>query len=604
MKNRVLSGAAAVATAVTLATVHAQVGRGTTEWLTAGADAQRTFWIRADPKISVASMSAPGFDLQWSAKLDNRTRGVNGLQHGVTANGVTLFVPMSVVAGSSNTMYAIDNDTGYIVWQRTFDGALPAPTAQCPGGVTAGATRIVPLTPPAITAALAGLTGGGRATQGYRSVIGNPGEGAPVEVRGGGAGRGGAPAGGAPGAAGPGRQGAGDNPQGRGAAAPAAAAAPQRGGGFGGGAAPSIPGATPEQLGGGRGGLARASGVVYALSSDGILHVLGLPSGKDMQKPAEFIPANAKWTDTIAVDTTLYATTSGNCGGAPNAIWAIDLESEGKPVASWKSNGGPIVGRVAFATDGTLFAAVGSGTATGDGKTNAVVALDPKTLRLKDWFTQPNAAFVTGPTVFRQNDREIIAAATKDGRVLLLNAASLGGADHATPLLASAPVSGGLSAEALATWQEMTITPPAPAPAAAPGAPPAGFGAGAPTPSLNITYGSRWIVAPTTTGIASLKLRDAGGQLSFEPGWTAQGLIAPSSPIIVNGVVFALSTGGPSGPAALKAYEGTTGKLLWDSKTTMKASAAPGSFWSALSQVYVGTSDGALYAFGFTDERR
>src|SRR6476660_7892029 len=126
------------------AIVHGQVGRGTTEWLTAGADAQRTFWIRADPKISVASMSKPGFEQQWSAKLDNRVRGANGLTHGVTANGVTLFIPMSIVAGSSNSIYALDNDTGYVVWQRKFDATLPAATPQCPGGITAGATRIVP----------------------------------------------------------------------------------------------------------------------------------------------------------------------------------------------------------------------------------------------------------------------------------------------------------------------------------------------------------------------------------------------------------------------------------------------------------------------------
>src|SRR6185295_7164596 len=131
-------------------------------------------------------------------------------------------------------------------------------------------------------------------------------------------------------------------------------------------------------------------------------------------------------------------TTTGNCGGAPNAVWAIDLEKEGKPVASWKSNGGPMVGRIAFGADGTLFAAVGKGTAAGDGKSNAVVALDSTTLRMKDWFTQPNAEFVTGPTVFKQGDREVVAAATKDGRVLLLNASSLGGGDHATPLHAAA----------------------------------------------------------------------------------------------------------------------------------------------------------------------
>src|SRR4029450_11239866 len=118
--NRLVTGATAFGIACMVAAMGAQVGRGTTEWLTAGADAQRTFWIRTDPKISVAAVSEPGFERQWSAKLDARTRGVNGLQHGVTANGVTLFVPMSIVASSSNSVYALDNDTGYIVWQRQF----------------------------------------------------------------------------------------------------------------------------------------------------------------------------------------------------------------------------------------------------------------------------------------------------------------------------------------------------------------------------------------------------------------------------------------------------------------------------------------------------
>src|SRR4029077_18774590 len=161
------------------------------------------------------------------------------------------------------------------------------------------------------------------------------------------------------------------------------------------------------------------------------LHVLGLPSGKDIQRPAEFVPANARWSDTIAVDTTLYATTTGNCGGAPNAVWAIDLAGEGKQVVSWKSNGGPIVGRLAFAGDGTILAAIGPGTATGDGKVNAIVALDPKTLQVKDWFAQPGVEFVTGPAVFKHDDRDIVTAATKDGRVMLLDAAALGGANHA-----------------------------------------------------------------------------------------------------------------------------------------------------------------------------
>ena len=583
----------------------AQVGRGGSEWLTAQGDAQRTSWIRTDAKISPGTMSKPGFELQWTSKLENRPRQLNGLFQGVTANGVTLFVPMSVVTGSSNNVYAIDNDTGYVVWQRHFDAVLPAPTAACPGGTTAAATRIVSVAPPSITG------GGGRAGRGgrggYRSVIGQPGEGVPLEARGGGPGR----------AAGPPAAGATPGAAARGAAPPGPAipGAPPPPGPGGGGRGNQGNAGIPGAPGGGGpgGGNARPSGVVYAVSSDGMLHVLGLPSGKDIQRPAPFLPANARWSDAIAINTTLYAATSQACGGGANGVWAIDLESESKPVVSWKTNGGSVVGAVAFAPDGTLLAAIGAGQATPDGYANAIVALDPKTLELKDWFSEPTAEFVTGPMVFRHNNKDIVAAATKDGRILLLDASSLGGSSHSTPLHASR-AGGTFAAEALSTWQEATVTP-APAP-----------GAGALAADPTVTPGTRWILAPvagrlpadvraaggaiTTGAVRALKLVDTGGTPSLEPGWISDDLAAPTTPIIVNGVVFALSTGRPTtaagrGTAAvLYAYDGVTGKTLWNSQKTMTSFASGPSFWSAMGQVYVGTHDGTLHAFGFLDERR
>jgi hypothetical protein len=206
--------------------------------------------------------------------------------------------------------------------------------------------------------------------------------------------------------------------------------------------------------------------------------------------------------------------------------------------------------------------------------------------------------------------------------VFLLDAASLGGGNHSTPLHASTalgtgastPPAGastsGLAADALTTWQELTITP---APAAAPtttGAaqPPAGPPVAPPQPT--ITYGARWLLAPVASGIVALKVTDAGGSLALEHGWTAQGLPVPETPIVVNGVVFALASGRPSTPAGrgtpavLHAYDGTSGKELWTSGKVMTTPASPGSFWSAMSQVYVGSSDGTLHAFGFLDERR
>ena len=93
---------------------------------------------------------------------------------------------------------------------------------------------------------------------------------------------------------------------------------------------------------------------------------------------------------------------------------------------------------------------------TGVGYSNAVVALDPKTLKVKDWFTATNAMFTSTPTIFTYKGHEILAAATKDGRVFLLDTTSLGGADHKTPLFISAATTTlqGFSPSALATWED------------------------------------------------------------------------------------------------------------------------------------------------------
>jgi outer membrane protein assembly factor BamB len=556
----------------------AQVGRGWSDWPTPYADAQRTSWLQTDPNISVESMSKPGFELQWRSKLDNQRRGLHGLTQGVTASGVTLFVPTSLVAGSSNTLYMLDNDTGYLIWSRTFEGTLPAPTAACSGGVTGAPTRIVSATAPPTSPAGAPPPPAGRGNQqGYRSLLGEPGQGIPVEPRGGG------PPRVAP--VGPARQG--------GAPAPAA-----QGRGEGGG----IPGA-PNVVSGA--GTARVL-VGYAVAASGQLHVVGLQSGKDLQKPAPFLPPHSQWSNPVAVGTMMYAATSGNCAAAPNGVYAIDLDAPDKPVVSYRTNGGSVVGAVAFSSDGnTLLAALGPGSVTGNGKANAIVALDPKTLQLKDWFTQPTAEFVTGPMVFRHGMKDVVAAATKDGRVILLDVASLGGADHATPLVASRPLfasGGAISAEALSTWARAAGATTAPADSAA--------------RWILVPVSGRPVAARTTNGalrngaVVALQVRDVNGTFSLAPEWTSSDLTSPATPIIVNGVVFALSTGRPAAagrtgsPAVLFAHDGLSGKALWNSGKSLTAAASPGSFWSALSQVYVGADDGTVYAFGFRDERR
>ena len=98
-------------------------------------------------------------------------------------------------------------------------------------------------------------------------------------------------------------------------------------------------------------------------------------------------------------------------------------------------------------------------------------------------------------------------------------------------------------------------------------------------------------------------MEDAG-TLSLQPGWVSRDLTSPITPIIVNGVVFAMSRGKPATPAVLYAMSGVDGTELWTSGTTITSHMTGRSFWSATGQVYVGTADNALYAFGFAMERK
>src|SRR5439155_12577867 len=111
----------------------------------------------------------------------------------------------------------------------------------------------------------------------------------------------------------------------------------------------------------------------------------------------------------------------------------------------------------AFGSDGAIYAAIGQGRAAEGGYANAVVALDPLTLKVKDWFQHPGADFVSTPVVFQSKGREFLAEVAGDGRIFLLDAASLGGTDHKTPLEITPASSGtraGVFAAALASWAD------------------------------------------------------------------------------------------------------------------------------------------------------
>jgi outer membrane protein assembly factor BamB len=112
--------------------------------------------------------------------------------------------------------------------------------------------------------------------------------------------------------------------------------------------------------------------------------------------------------------------------------------------------------------------------------------------------------------------------------------------------------------------------------------------------------------------IVAFRLRDEGGKLSLEPVWQSQDFTSPLAPIVVDGMVFAVSSGeyrgGPaslsaaqraqrSGPAVLYVLDAATGRAMWNSSTKI-TSFARGGLSAGGGQVYVVTYDNQLYAFG------
>jgi hypothetical protein len=407
-----------------------------------------------------------------------------------------------------------------------------------------------------------------------------------------------------------GRSGSAVGEPGRGAAVLATMAAQGRGRGA---AAP------PQQPSPGRGNSATTpipfGGVdpVYAVGSDGYLHTLLSSNGADSERATPFLPPSSKPSALIFVDGIVYATTSGNCGTAPNGVWALDLtaeEKDRKPM-SWKTGGASVAGTSgpALASDGTLYVALAAASpqspaeAAAKGNTqsysNAIVALDRKTLTVKDWFTADGADFNASPIVVRYQDKDLVAATGNDGRLYLLDGTSLGGADHKSPLFVTSQFSKPGAGTALATWE---------------------------------SDGARWILA-TAAGVppASLKLASNGpvlggavvafklagqaGKVTLEPGWASRDLASPLAPIVVNGVVFVASSGEFRGtgtisatqraqrstPAVLYALDATTGKTMWSSGRTITSFARSG-LAAGAGQVYLVTFDNTLYAFGIPME--
>jgi outer membrane protein assembly factor BamB len=112
----------------------------------------------------------------------------------------------------------------------------------------------------------------------------------------------------------------------------------------------------------------------------------------------------------------------------------------------------------------------------------------------------------------------------------------------------------------------------------------------------------------TAGTLVAFTVVDQNDAPTLQPQWTSRDLASPVTPVVVNGVVFALASGeakgrGRASNAVLYALDAATGKELWTSGTTITSPVRGVGPSAGDSQVYVAASDGTLYVFGMPMER-
>jgi outer membrane protein assembly factor BamB len=110
-------------------------------WLSYGHDPQRTGWSPQETDITPAN--AKSITLVWKAHLDNQPRELNSLTAPVNVEWITTnqgMAEVTIVGGASDNLFALDSDTGKLLWKKTFQvegTSRQQPSWLCPNALNA-----------------------------------------------------------------------------------------------------------------------------------------------------------------------------------------------------------------------------------------------------------------------------------------------------------------------------------------------------------------------------------------------------------------------------------------------------------------------------------
>ncbi len=305
---------------------------------------------------------------------------------------------------------------------------------------------------------------------------------------------------------------------------------------------------------------------IYVVTSDGYLHEQIMATGLDYAPPVKFVatPGGSSFGLNLN-DKVVYAAASSNCKNVADALWTIDLNNTDYKVNSYKPEKLSLAGMAgpAIGADGTAYVATGSGS---DTYADSVVALNPESLKVKDWYSSGGKGLNASPVVFTWKTKGYVVGPGKDGTLVLLDSTSLGGADHHTPLAQSEKVGKPGDWDGLAAWQDKT--------------------------------GGAWVFVSSEGKITAFKVDDNGGKMTLTSGWTSPKLKNLVPPVVANGVVFALDGGSSSSHATLYALDAATGKQLYSSGDAIQSYTHLAGMSVGDGHVFFLTHDNTLYSFG------
>jgi outer membrane protein assembly factor BamB len=117
------------------------------DWLTWAGDPERTGWAKGETTLSRDSVSR--MELKWRTQLDTVPSAVNyydTLTDPIVVSNVATpqgSKTLAFVAGRTDTVYAVDAETGNVVWQRSFPNKFKPPNppfTSCPNDLNATPT--------------------------------------------------------------------------------------------------------------------------------------------------------------------------------------------------------------------------------------------------------------------------------------------------------------------------------------------------------------------------------------------------------------------------------------------------------------------------------